>query len=63
MQVWKVTTPKGEQEIQAMKAATTIAGDLVFKCQDGEVLHAFASGAWLECHLVKPLDGGYGYGK
>lgn len=60
MQTWKIKTPQGEQDVQAMKATTTEAGDLVLKRQDGEVLHAFARGAWVECQLVKSLDGGYG---
>lgn len=60
MQTWKVTTSKGNQDVLAMKATTTDAGDLVLKRQDGEVVHAFARGAWLECQLMKPLDGGYG---
>lgn len=60
MQTWKLTTPKGERKVMAMKVSTTEAGDLVFKRQDGEVVHVFAQGAWNECELIKPLDGGYG---
>jgi hypothetical protein len=60
VQTWKITTPQGEQNVDAMRIATTDAGDLVLKRQDGEVLHAFAKGAWIECQLVKSLDGGYG---
>ena len=60
MQTYKVITPKGERDVQAMKATTTEAGELVLKRQDGEVLYIFASGAWVECQLVKSLDSGYG---
>lgn len=58
MQIWKGTTPSSEQSITAMHATTTAAGDLLLKRQDGELLAAFAKGAWLSCELVKAMDSG-----
>ncbi len=55
-QIWKVTTPSSEQSITAMYATTTAAGDLLLKRQDGELLWAFAKGAWLSCELVKAME-------
>lgn len=60
MQTWKVTTPSSEQIVTAMHATTSAAGDLLLKRQDGELLFAFAKGAWLTCELVKAMDSGYG---
>lgn len=60
MQIWKVTTPTTEQSVTAMNATTTAAGDLLLKRQDGELLFAFAKGAWLTCELTKAMDSGYG---
>lgn len=59
MQTWKVATPLNDKNVQAMKADVTESGDLVFKRQDGEVIRAFARGAWVECELTKQLDSGY----
>lgn len=61
MQVWKVTTPSGQQNVTAMHATTTSVGDLVLKRQDGELLFAFAKNSWLTCELVKAIDSGYGH--
>jgi len=49
---WKITKPTGLVEIEAHQAATTASGALILSMNSGELIHAFAPGAWLECENV-----------
>jgi len=60
MHKWKVITPTGEKDVNAGSAAVSTTGDLVLCGPQGDVVRVFASGAWLECEMVK--QGSHGYG-
>jgi hypothetical protein len=56
---WKITKPAGPVEIEAHQATTTGSGVLVLSMNSGELVHAFAPGAWLECEVVSQGAQGY----
>jgi hypothetical protein len=49
MITWKVKTPTGNVDVKAPITELTTNGILLFKHQSGELIYAFAPGAWLEC--------------
>jgi len=61
MNEWKVSAPGGQEKtVAAWSATVTASGDLLFRDQQGETVHAFASGAWVECERVRQAARGYG---
>lgn len=60
MNEWKITTPQTSVTVQAHKASTTPAGALLLSNNSGELVRAFAPGAWLECEATKRGSAGYG---
>lgn len=56
---WKITKPAGPVEIEAHQATTTASGVLLLSMNSGELVHAFAPGAWLECEVVSRGAQGY----
>ena len=63
MNEYKITTSKEPVKepvtVDAHKAAVTSAGALVLWENSGQLVRAFACGAWLECELVKRGPVGY----
>lgn len=59
MTKWKITTPKGEVLVEAHQANTTSAGVLYLSENSGQIIRAFAPGAWLECEMVERGTEGY----
>jgi hypothetical protein len=59
MAVWVVTSSGMAVEVDAYKASTSPAGVLVFTDSQGDLVRAFAPGAWSECELKKGNHRGY----
>lgn len=59
MEEWQVMTPKGPVVVKAHKATTTPAGVLALTENNGQLVRAFAPGAWIECELRTRAGSGY----
>lgn len=62
MEEWQVMTPNGPVVVKAHKATTTPAGVLTLTENSGQLVRAFAPGAWFECELLARAGNGYGGG-
>ena len=59
MHEWKITTPQTAVTVRAHQAVTTPAGVLLLSENSGQLVRAFAPGAWLECELQGRGADGY----
>lgn len=59
MAVWVVRNSGISVEVDAYKSSTTPAGVLVFTDNQGDLVRAFAPGAWSECELKTGNHRGY----
>lgn len=59
MNEWQITTPREVVAVKAHQATTTPAGVLLLTENSGQLVRAFASGAWLECELCERGAQGY----
>jgi len=59
MAVWVVTNSGKRVEVDAYKSSTTPAGVLVFTDSQGDLVRAFAPGAWSECERKMGNHHGY----
>ena len=59
MAVWVVTNSAKTVEVNAYKSSTKPAGVLVFNDSQGDLVRAFAPGAWSECERKTGNQHGY----
>ena len=59
MNTYKITTPKEPVTVEAHMVSITPSGALLLSMNSGELVLAFAPGAWLECEQTKRGPLGY----